>query len=129
MPPATLILPLARLSRLDLGLRLVYMTYCIRLTSTISRTTIPSYSGTWAPRDARGREGLRGTSVSRFIFIIFVNGRDLHCVYVHLHLDVPVNEHVESALADDVMDDEIAGPRSLLTAPRGVLPPPSSPPT
>ena len=51
------------------------------------------------------------------------------CVYVHLDLDVLVNEHVESALAEDVMDDEVAGPRSLLTAPRGVLPPPSSPPT
>ena len=49
--------------------------------------------------------------------------------YVHLHLDVRVNEHVESALAEHVMDDEVAGPRSLLTAPRGVLPPPSSPPT
>ncbi len=46
----------------------------------------------------------------------------LHCVYIHLHLDVPVNKHVESALAEDVMDNEVAGPRSLLTAPRGVLP-------
>ena len=53
----------------------------------------------------------------------------LHSVYVHLHLYVPVNEHVESALAEDVMDDEVAGPRSLLTALRGVLPPPSLPPT
>ncbi len=51
-----------------------------------------------------------------------------HSVYVHLHLYVPVNEH-ESALAEDVMDDEVAGPRCLLTAPRGVLPPPSLPPT
>ena len=40
----------------------------------------------------------------------------LHCVSVHLHLDVAVNEHIESALAEDVMDDEVAGPRSLLTA-------------
>ena len=52
----------------------------------------------------------------------------LHCLYVHIHLDVPVNKHFESALAEDVIDDEVAGPRSLLTAPSGVLPPPSSRP-
>jgi hypothetical protein len=50
-------------------------------------------------------------------------------VYIHLYLDVPVNEHVKFDLAKDAMDDEVAGPRFLLTAPRGVLPPPSWPPT
>ncbi len=49
--------------------------------------------------------------------------------YLHLVMCPSVNEHVKSALAEDLMDDEVAGPRSLLTAPRGVLPPQSLPPT
>ena len=67
-----------------------------------------------------------------YTLIIHCSGCWLLDTVDHLHVLMSCpNEPVESesALAEDVIDNEVAGLRSLFTAPRGVLPPPSLPPT